>query len=338
MKNLWQNNGVGMARLLMDAANGAGGDGGGGATGQPGGSLLTSPGGGGGSANSTGGTPAGDGTTANGTPPAGAASAGQNPNGGGTTDWRSSLPKELQESAAIRKFTDVSALAGAYVNAEKLIGAKGIPKPGPASTDQDWANVFKELGLPESVDKYEVKFQDGNTLDKAFTDEFKTNAHKAGILPKQAQALADWFVQKNAQALTSAKDAAKSQLSQQVEGLKTEWGKAYDLNLSRAQAVLKDFGNPELVKYLDASGLGNDVNLIKLLAGVGGKMFSEDKFVGGADGAGALTPAQAKQEITKIQTDRNHPYYVKDHPAHKEAVIQMAQLFEAAHGTGPAGG
>jgi hypothetical protein len=59
--------------------------------------------------------------------------------------------------------------------------------------------------------------------------------------------------------------------------LKLEWGKDYDKNLSLAKAVLEQFGTEEDVDFLEATGAGDDPELIRLLHRLGEKLQSAGK-------------------------------------------------------------
>jgi len=258
--------------------------------------------------------------------------AGGAPAGSAPTDWRSQLPSELQEDANIKKFADISALARGYVNASKLIGANKIAIPSQHATEDDWKDVFKQLGLPESVDKYEVKFKESATIDKEFTGQFKENALKAGVLPKQAQKLADWFQEYNAKAEEKFVTERKDQQDKELQGLKEEWGKGFQTQLAKAEKVLSTFADKEIVKYLQDTGLNNDVRIVKLLAKIGSEVYKEDKEVlGGSSVSGQLTPAEAGKAIAAVMGDMKHPYHNKQHPGHKAAVAEMTAWFEMKH-------
>lgn len=303
---------------LMDEAGGEGGAGGAGGGGA--GSLLGGTGDGG---NGTGDGGSGDSGGASGgkgnPPPAKAASAA------GTADWRSSIPKELQEDASLKKFPDVSALAGAYVNAQKLIGADKIAVPNPkTATAEDWTNVWKKLGLPETADKYDVKFKDGVTIDQDFAKQFRENAHKAGVLPSQAQALADWFSDINAGSEKAAMAAQKAAFDKEVGELKTEWGNAFDAKIGRVNKMLKDAGAAE---YFQKKGYGSDPTLFKYLDFMAEKLYKDAKIVtGGDNGGGGRTPQEIKAAIGRLQADV--AYNSKDHPGHNAAVQEMKTLWE----------
>lgn len=259
-------------------------------------------------------------------------SGNSNASGGtGTPAWISSLPKELQEDASLKKFSDIQGLAQSYINAQKLIGSDKIPVPGKHSTDEDWKNIFSKLGLPESVDKYEVKFGETATLDKKFVDEFRNLAHKSGILPKQAQALADWFTESNKNAEQSILQARQTQVNKEIEGLKTEWGAAFQDKINYANNVLKNFADQETLDYLGKTGMANDVRLVKLLASAGEKLYKEGKIVNNGDSNNnRLTPIEAKKQAQAILGNKEHPYNIRNHPGHKAAVDEVAELFKMA--------
>lgn len=315
MKTLWLTSILG--HLLMDANNG--GDGGGGT-----GSLLTAPEGGGKPPEGAGNSDPTPGAGA--PPPAGNPGTGDGTPGAAATDWRSALPKELQEDATFKKFDSVSTLAKSYLTAQKLIGADKIPVPTQNSTDEDWTNVHRKLGLPEKLEDYKVKFKEGVSLDEKFTKDFMSTAHKAGVLPKQAQALADWFSQTNVDSEKTVQGERTKAFNDGKAALQKEWGNSFDLNIARASKVITDLGGEETLKHINQLGLGGDPVVLKLLAKAGEAIYKEHKFVEGQGSSTSMSPTELDAEIRKVQAD---PAYTnKNHPNHKQAVDQARELFE----------
>lgn len=307
-------------RILMDAAGADGGAGGTGTT------ALTN---GGGAANPSGGTSGGT-PPAAGAPPAGAPGAGENPSGDGTANWMSQLSEGLRENSTMKKYKSVEELANAYINAQKFISGDKIVVPGQTATEEDWKNVFKKLGVPDEVDKYDVKFKEGATLDKAFTEQFKALAHKSGILPKQAQALADWFSDANASAEKNVQAAHEAQVAEKMGALKKEWGEAYQQKFTGAAKIVREFGDKELIAALDSTGAGNEPAVIKLLAKVADMLWKDDKIVDNPPGQGSgLTPSEAKAELERMYSDMNGPAFNRESPGHKAAVQRMMELRQA---------
>ena len=311
--------------VLMAPAGNEGGDGGsGGADGAAappsliGASGGGDPAGGGGSGDSGSGGAGGNN-----------ADSGKSASGGSAADWRSTLPKELQENETLKKYTNVSDLAGAYLNASKLIGSDKLPIPNPkTATEKDWENVFDKLGRP-ALDKYEIKFGEGGTIDKDFAEEFRTNAHKAGLLPQQAQKLADWFGQVNAQAEETMIKQRQAQFDKEVTALRTEWGNAFDAKVGRVNKLLTDMG---AAKYFQDKGYGSDPQIFKFLDYAAERLYKDAKLVDGNSGGRQVrTPQEIKAAITKLQTDG--AYMTKEHPGHNAAVQEMQDLWKEYHGT-----
>jgi hypothetical protein len=310
---------------LLEAAGEPNGGGG------AGGSLFTPPTGGGKPAPN-----AGNAGTPPGTAPGSDGGTG-NPNtsdptkGGGPTDWKSALPKEFQEDATLKKFSDVSALAGAYVNLQKQLGKEKIIVPNEHTTEEQWQDIFNRLGVPKELDKYEVKYDETLSLDKDFVTKFKTVAHQAGVLPKQAQKIMDMFQEMNRGAEDTVKKEMDTRFKTTVANLQKEWGNAFQQKVQRANKLLVDMGGEEVVKHFNTLGLGSDEKVFKFLAGIADKVYGEHTVVGG-DAIGARTPKEVQAEINKIMGDKNHPYWVKDHAGHKAAIVEVQELHKELAG------
>jgi len=306
----------GTAAFLMEGE--PGGTGGSGApslipASDPGGGAPSGGGDGGSGGDPTGGKPPGD------------AGAGNPPGGNAPADWKSTLPKELQDNETLKRFKSPTDVAAAYINAQKLISGDKMPVPNKDWTDSDWQNFHKKAGLPESVDKYEVKFKDGVAIEPDFVKQFKENAHKAGILPKQAQHLAEWFsdITKSSESEMIAQQ--KKQFDTGVAELRNEWGNAFDLNIARANKLIKELG---AVDHFQKNGYGSDPILMKHLANLAKEKYKDASIVEGhQNGAGAArTPGEIDAEIGRMQMDP--AYNSNSHPGHKAAVEKMSALHQ----------
>lgn len=258
------------------------------------------------------------------TPPA-TPPAGDPPATPPVNDWRASLPTELKDNAALKKFTSVEALAGSYVNAQKLIGGDKIAVPTKHSTPEDWQNVYRKLGVPEKLDDYAIKFKDGVTIDKDFSEQFRTTSHKLGILPAQAQALAEWFSDINTGSEAKVQEIIKQQYNEGVNTLKQEWGNAFELNINRANKLVKEVAGPEIGKHFIDRGYGGDPQFMRFLAKTAEVLYKEHKFVDGDGGGNPLTPTEIDAEIKKGMMDA--AYMDAKHPNHKAAVKHVQDLY-----------
>lgn len=307
-------------------------------------------GGAGGAAGSGGGTnpPGGGGPSLNGgaaTPPVGAGAGqpppGNAPAGGGPTvvipeNWKQALPPELQSDPNLAVIKDLPGLAKSYVNAQKMIGVDKIPVPSKHATEDEWRQVHYKLGLPEKFDDYKgaVKVAKEAGLNEQFVGQFIEQAHKHGVLPKQAQAVLDWFTQASKAGTDDIVKAHQNALTQELEGVKKHWGQKYDEGVSAAQTLMKKFASPEDMQYLMKNGYDKDPRLIKIFGDVGLNLLKEGDLPGGpGTGGSKMTPAQAKEELNKIYAQMaSHPAFDKGHPNHSAAVAEMDRLSAMARG------
>lgn len=270
-------------------------------------------------------TPAPDATPAPATP------STPTPSPSPSGDWKTGLPEDIKDDPSLKAISDIQALAKSYVHSQRMIGADKIVVPNKYATPEDWKNVYAKLGLPESVEKYELKTKEGADPKDNFFVGFREQAHKAGILPHQAQQLYDWYDSTIADMVKNQQAAISQQAEAEVSELRQEWGQAFDMKVRAAKAVVQKFGDDNFKTYLEETGLGNNPQLIKLMAKIGESLV-EDKFRGDGDAPAALTPQFAQKEINKILGDPKHPYYDNRHPGHADAVTEMQRLFSMSTG------
>jgi hypothetical protein len=260
-----------------------------------------------------------------GTAGSGCAGAGGGGNTGGANSWRDALPEDIRANPTLQSFNDIGSLAKSYIHAQGLIGKKGVIPPGEKASDEEWAGFYKQLGLPETLDKYEVKIPD--QADKEFVGKFKEMAHKSGILPKQAQALMDWYLQAEGQAVQSRQAQQKQKVEQGIAALRKEWGDGFDKQVALAKLGVREVGGGELAEYLEKTGLGDDPMIVKWAARMG-KALGEDKLRGDGAGKFGQTPDEIQAQIDAVMTNTSHPYFDRNHAGHQQAVAQMESLYQ----------
>lgn len=251
------------------------------------------------------------------------------------------LPEKYRNDPNFRDIKSIDGILDGYVNAQKLVGADKIalPKDG---DEQAFSDFYNKLGRPETADKYNIgKRADGSDYgeqDKAFQSKILPVLHKAGLTQKQFDAIRPAWDAMAAEAAGAGTKAAETYAAQQVESLKTEWGAAFDDNMSDAQAAIQHLGNEDLIKELnivkDGKATGDNAQLLKVMAKIG-KQMREDGVIGrgGEAQGGALTPDQARDAIKGKRADKDFmaKYGSKDHPEHAQAVQEMTKLYEFAY-------
>jgi len=263
------------------------------------------------------------------------------PDGG---SWRTALPDEFRDHPDITRHKDVSSLAKEYVNAQALIGRKGVilPKEGDPN---DQARFFKELGRPETPDAYnlgEFAPPEGLAWDAELQKGMLSAFHEAGLSDAQVQKALSAYANLSASTVGAMHEQVEASRRNNEAGLRREFGHAYEARMNLASRAVRQFagdGADELLqsRLADGSALGDNPGFIRLLMKAA-ETLGEDAFQSDAtlSGASNHTPASAQQEIAKLYADPEFMagYQDSHHPAHKEAISRIQRLYSLASPVG----
>lgn len=250
--------------------------------------------------------------------------------GGQVSNWRDSLPDDIKNHATLTNFKSVVDLAKSHLEAQNMIGRKGIIPPVDDS-EEEKNRYYNELGRPETADGYkldEIKAPEGVEIDENVRGEFLKVAHKLGLQPHQVNGLIKWQVEGEGVRSKSEDDARIEAIEKAETDLRKEWGTAYDANLSIANKLIGKFGDKEAVEALK-DGLGHNPSLIRMMANIA-KGMSEDTL-GSGSAIMVKTPAEAQKEISQIQSNKKHAYFDVSHIDHQEALKHMKDLYTMAY-------
>ena len=247
------------------------------------------------------------------------------------TNFKNLIPEEFKEDKSLSNFNNMEDLLKSYKHAQSLVGADKIPVPNKHATEEDWNEVFKKLGAPESPDdyKYDIKDQE---LDSKQVSEFNKTAHQLGLLPKQAEGLIKFYNEMNGNMAATEEDAAaQGQLATETE-LKKEFGPQYAKRLDQAKRLAVNSLGSEFLENTflkDGSRLGDNLNVIKAFSSLAEKL-SEDEIIKG-DGTEYMTAKDIEKEINEL-TQEGSAYWSKTHPNHNKAVQEVLKLRELLNG------
>jgi len=268
---------------------------------------------------------------------AGGGDGGPGGDGGGQAG-EISYPADLDSSyhgdPSILKYYDkdkkefrMGALMKGYAHAVKSIGADKITKPGKNTTEDQWQEIYRGLGLPDTVTDYglENKVPEGLEENKAFFDKFKEVAHSAGILPKQAQTLLDFYNNAVADQVASSGRDAKAKFDEGVQSLQREfgYGAGYDQALQVADQALETFADPEVAERLKKSGVLNNPDLTRLFIKIGNSL-KEDIFDDETRKKGAMSLEDIKDEIAELQ--KSPEYLHSSNPGNRATMKRYREL------------
>ena len=237
-------------------------------------------------------------------------------------DWRSQIPEEIRDHKSLAHFTDVGAMAKSLVNAQSMIGADKVAIPGKHATDEDWGEVWRKLGRPDTPDGYELvnEMPEGIEQNDDMLNWFRNTAHEIGMTPTQAQKMLGKYNQFLGTQM-GADEGMVEQLRETTEiELKKEYGAAFADRVSNGNAVMQEFGAEGLTELQLADGrlLGDHPEIIKMMVNVGEFINSKigEDVLAGTKSSGGLAPDDARAKLEEIRAP-NSPYWDQRHPEHQ---------------------
>lgn len=248
-------------------------------------------------------------------------------------NWHSALSDDLKTEESLKLFKDIPSLAKSLVHAQKQFGADKIALPTKYTTEQEWTALYQKLGVPQDVKDYSVEVPKDLGFEGERLQEFKVAALKAGIAPKQLQALMQFHADDTKKVLNATQTKIQQDIEAAKAELKQEWGVAHDKKLAQAKGVVQTLNDPKFSKWLEDTHLGDHPNMVRIFAKLG-EILGEKQVQGNGDEVGKFgsvkTPDVAKRELAMIQGNMAHPYNDARHPGHHLAVEEMQQLFSQA--------
>lgn len=283
-----------------------------------------------------GGSDGGDGGDAGGDGGSGAAAAGTG--GAGTAtggdqvpNWRENLPDDIKNHATLTKFKSVVDLAKSHLNAQDMIGRKGIILPREGASEEEIGDFYNKLGRPETVEGYkldEVQLPEGVSIDDNIRSEFLKEGHKEGFTNKQMNFLLKWQIENMGNKVKLDDEAREAEVQEIETNLRKEMGNAYEANLSLANKVIGKYADESTKEFLKEA-LGHDPRMIRMMIKIG-KDMGEDTL-GEGTAIMTKTPGEAQKEISQIRNNSKHPYHIPGHVEHQAALKQMDDLYEMAY-------
>ena len=242
-------------------------------------------------------------------------------------NFKDLIPENFREEKSLENFNNMEDFVKSYLHAQKLVGADKIPVPNKHATEEDWNEVFKRLGAPNSPEDYKYNFKD-QEMDQGQVQEFNKTAHRLGLLPKQAEGLIKFYNEMNVNNAASQEEAAaQAQMNVEAE-LKKEFGPQFNKRLDQAKRLAVNSLGQDFLEntYLkDGSRLGDNLQVIKAFSDLADKL-SEDPIIQG-DGSSYMTAKDIEKEITEL-TQEGSAYWDKTHINHQKSVDEVLKLRE----------
>jgi len=243
-------------------------------------------------------------------------------------DFKSLIPDAYKEEKALQNFQDMDGFVKSYLHSQKLVGSDKIPIPNKYATDADWNLVYEKLGKPKSPDGYEYNLGKETKLDENSLKAFSAEAHKLGLLPKQAQGIIKYYNDLAGVSETEANNKAEAGRTEAEKNLRKEFGSTYNDRITAAKKLATStLGNEFLNNTLlqDGSKLGDNPTVVKAFADLAAQM-SEDNIVKG-DAPAYMSNKEINRQIAVLQQPGS-AYWDKRNPNHSDAVQEVQELIK----------
>jgi len=243
-----------------------------------------------------------------------------------TVDFQSLIPEEYREEKSLQNFNKMDDFVKSYLHSQKMVGLDKIPVPNKHATDDDWKEVYKRLGSPETADQYKYSLPEDHKVTEETLKSFSEEAVKLGLLPNQANGIMQYYNEVVNQGINDQNIQAEEARKVSEQDLRQEFGPTYENKITGAKNLATatlgaDFLNNTMLA--DGSKLGDNPQIVKAFASLSEKL-SEDDIVKG-DTPDYMTTNDITKQIAKIQQPGS-AYWDKKHPAHSVAVEEVAAL------------
>jgi len=241
-------------------------------------------------------------------------------------DFKSLIPEAYKEEKSLHNFSNMDDFVKSYLHSQKLVGADKIAIPNKYSSDEDWKEVYKKLGTPETGDGYKYKLPEDHKIEDDTLKSFSNEAAKLGLLPNQANGVMNYYNEIIKQGLSDQSAQQKTAQDEAVVELRKEFGASYQKEIQSAKNLVhatlgKEFIDNSLLQ--DGSRLGDNPTVIKAFAKLANKL-SEDDIVKG-DVPSYLTTSEINKQISALQQPGS-AYWDKNHISHADSVAEVQAL------------
>jgi len=235
-----------------------------------------------------------------------------------------------EEKDAASKFTSLQSLWKSYRTLERMnSNGNKVAIPGDNATDAEREAFYAKIRGVEKPEGYELAIPDQlkTAVQPDALKAFQEVAFKHGVPKSALAALADVYFKQTAQGITGAEQQAQAAFDATTQALEKDWGPKdgtkYKENVALAQKGALALGVPQEA-FADPA-IGNNPHFIRAMAKAA--QITKEGSTANQRSEGSGLSGNVDQQISAIMNDKKHPYWVKDHPDHKNAVETVNQLW-----------
>lgn len=170
--------------------------------------------------------------------------------------WMAQLGNiEADKAEKLSKFEKIGDLAKNYLELEGKLG-NSLVKPGEGASAEEVEAFYRQLGKPESADKY--------TIEGENTELFRKMAYDNNLTDEQAKAIFQSLKEVGANALEQQKATFAKQAADTQKALQAEYGKDYQTKIEMLKRGVAAYGGENVAAKLRQAGLLGDPDVVKM--------------------------------------------------------------------------
>ena len=248
--------------------------------------------------------------------------------------WLEGIEDEKVKNLAGR-YTTPAAMANALYEANRELSQR-VKMPGEDASDEDRAKFNKQMGVPESVDDYEIAAPEGIDAEVFASEEYQApiksivaDMHAAGASQGVVNAMLNKYFEMEAAGKAEQARLDTEYMQKTEADLRKEWGSSYDENVAFANDYLSR--SPDLIKLelRDGSLLGSHPAFVRQMAEVG-RMANEGQLKFGISGTEMATDMKAQYD--QLSRDIHTAYQSGDRSRAATLTAQRSAIAERLHG------
>lgn len=205
-----------------------------------------------------------------------------------------------------------------------------VVKPDPKNP-QGWEG-FADLGWNPDKAQYKLetpKLADGDIHDEVAFTKFGDVAHEARLAPWQAQAVYNAMHKQANDGIKAMRDAGATANRELNTRLREKWGDSFDQKTELAKRAFSSFKVDSITGAQMDQVMGAP-QMVELFARIGEAIGEGNLVTGGGSGMGGKSPATARVERLRLESDANWMKVFNDprHPQNRDYVTQRQALIE----------
>lgn len=244
-----------------------------------------------------------------------------------TGEIRDGAPDAVANIVKNKGWDTVEKIVEGFVGLEQFKGVGEHLVIPEAEDAEGWNNVYKQLGRPETHDKYEFEYDGEVELGDELIGQFKEYAHSLGLTQNQFNKIVN-FQLDAVGAQTEAYNAqSEAQKQANIEALQLKWGVNYNAKITGARIIADSLG---IYETLDSKGLASDPVIIEMLDTIANRT-SEDVITPTPPAVPSKTAPERLEEIKKSDA-----FLQKFHRDHKKTMAEFMALNQEIANSGQA--